>query len=138
MYDILVQNGMIADGSGKPLFKCNIGISEDRIVWIGNDRERKAVRTIDASGLVVAPGFIDMHAHDDLDLIVNPDAKPKVLQGVTTEVIGQCGFGVAPYLPGHGAKWKDWLVTFLAIPGLSGNGKVLGNTLISWILLEVQ
>lgn len=81
MYDILVQNGMIADGSGKPLFKCNIGISEDRIVWIGNDRERKAVRTIDASGLVVAPGFIDMHAHDDLDLIVNPDAKPKVLQG---------------------------------------------------------
>jgi N-acyl-D-amino-acid deacylase len=129
MYDILVQNGMIADGSGKPLFKCNIGISEDRIVWIGNDRERKAVRTIDASGLVVAPGFIDMHAHDDLDLIVNPDAKPKVLQGVTTEVIGQCGFGVAPYLPGHGAKWKDWLVTFFGNTGVEWKWQSFGEYL---------
>lgn len=120
MLDIIIANGLIADGSGRPLFKSNIGIKQDRIVWLGNEQSREARQIIDASGLVVAPGFIDMHAHDDLNLIMNPEARPKLLQGVTTEVIGQCGFGVAPCLPENGEKWKNWVSTFF------------GNAMVEW------
>jgi N-acyl-D-aspartate/D-glutamate deacylase len=96
MFDLLIEKGFIADGSGQPGFMGDVGISEDRVAAIGDLGGSEARRTIDASGLVVTPGFIDLHTHSDLTLIVDPRAESQIRQGVTTEVIGQCGTSLAP------------------------------------------
>jgi N-acyl-D-amino-acid deacylase len=96
MFDILIKNGVVVDGTGKPAFKADVGIAGDRISALAERVEGEAVRTIDARGLHVAPGFIDPHTHSDLPLLVDPLAQSKVRQGVTTETIGHCGFSPAP------------------------------------------
>ena len=96
LLDILIKNACVVDGTGQPAFKADVGITEDRIVAVQKDAEQEAAREIDAQGLCLAPGFIDPHAHSDLPLLVNPFAESKIRQGVTTEVIGNCGFSVAP------------------------------------------
>ena len=94
MHDILIRGGVF-DGSGKPGASGDVAIADGRIAAIG--RARGAGRkTIDASGLAVAPGFIDIKTHSDFTLPINPKAESKVRQGVTTEIIGHCGFSVAP------------------------------------------
>lgn len=96
MLDILIINGRVIDGTGNPWFKADIGIRGGKICEVGKINDAKADRVIDARNLVVCPGFIDIHAHSDLVLFVNPKAESKIRQGVTTEVIGNCGFSVAP------------------------------------------
>jgi len=96
MFDILIINGRVVDGTGNPWFKADIGIRDGKICEVGKINDAKADRVIDAHKLVVCPGFIDIHAHSDLVLLVNPKAESKIRQGVTTEVIGNCGFSVAP------------------------------------------
>jgi len=96
--DILIKNGEIYDGSGGRPFRGNVGIAGDRIVEVGQLAEAAATTVIDASGLAVAPGFIDSHSHSDPTLLANPRAESKIRQGVTTEVIGQCGSSAAPLL----------------------------------------
>jgi len=94
-YDIIILNGKIIDGSGGPSFQGDIGITGDTIVAVGDLSEKTAAKTIDATGLVVAPGFIDMHTHCDGGLgQVNSNANLNYLiQGVTTVVTGNCGDG---------------------------------------------
>lgn len=87
---------MVIDGSGEPIFKANIGIQQGKIVAIGADVSGSATRTIDAQGLYVTPGFIDCHAHSDWSILVHPTGDSKILQGVTTEFNGLCGYAAAP------------------------------------------
>ncbi len=96
MLDVLIRNGRIVDGSGSPWFRGEIGLREERIVSIRHRIHDEAARTIDATGLVVAPGFIDMHTHSDLRVFVHPEEDSKLLQGITTALIGQDGLSVAP------------------------------------------
>jgi len=96
MFDILITNGNIIDGSGSRAFEGDVGIKDGRIAAIGELSEAESKETIDAAKLVVAPGFIDIHTHSDISLMVDPRAESQIRQGVTTEVIGQCGFSLAP------------------------------------------
>ena len=108
-YDILIRGGMLLDGSGKPGVPGDLAIEGGRIVALGQNIGGTAKKTIDATGLAVAPGFIDIKTHSDFTLPINPKAESKVRQGVTTEIIGHCGFSVAPALPGKVALLKDYL-----------------------------
>ncbi len=94
--DILIRDGFIIDGTGKKEFIADIGIKNGRIVEIGKLNDVEAIQIIDAKGLKVAPGFIDIHSHTDADLIINPKAESKIRQGVTTEINGQDGFSWGP------------------------------------------
>jgi len=94
--DILIRNGLVVDGTGNPWFRADVGIDGGRIAKVGRLGSAGAETVLDAGGLLVAPGFIDMHSHSDLALTVNPRAESKIRQGVTTEVIGNCGFSAAP------------------------------------------
>ena len=96
MFDTLIHGGDIVDGSGRDAFAGDLGIVGDRIVAIGDLQGAAAAQRLDASGLVVAPGFIDIHTHSDFTLLVDGSADSQICQGVTTEVIGQCGFSAAP------------------------------------------
>jgi N-acyl-D-amino-acid deacylase len=97
MFDILIKDGEILDGTGKPGYIADIAISEDRIVDIGSFPQETATRFIHANGLTVTPGFVDIHSHTDISLFVNPRAESKIRQGITTEVSGNCGATPFPY-----------------------------------------
>ncbi len=96
MLDVLIRNGRIVDGSGSPWFRGEVGIRAARIAAVRHRIEAAAARTIDAAGQVVSPGFIDMHTHSDLRVFAHPEEDSKLLQGVTTALIGQDGLSVAP------------------------------------------
>lgn len=102
MLDILIKNGKIFDGTGNPWFKADIGVEDGKIAAIGNLRGAQADKVIDASGLIVCPGFIDIHSHSDFFLITNPTMDAKIHQGVTTELNGNCGMSPAPLI---GPRW---------------------------------
>ena len=96
MYDILIENGKLIDGTGAPWFYSDIVVKDNRIAKIGRNIKGRAKRIIDANGNVVCPGFIDIHTHSDIPLLVNPKAEGKVYQGVTLDVGGNCGISPAP------------------------------------------
>ncbi len=87
---------MVVDGTGAPRFKADVGVQDGSIVAIGDLGDVESARRLDATGLLVAPGFIDIHSHSDFTLLVDPRAQSQIFQGVTTEVIGNCGHGCAP------------------------------------------
>ena len=109
MDDILLRGAHIIDGSGAPGYTGDIAIRDGRISSMGSSSMTQAHRVIDATGLVAAPGFIDIHTHSDFTLPLNPRAEGKIRQGVTTEVVGNCGFSVAPALPGRVEMLRDYL-----------------------------
>jgi N-acyl-D-aspartate/D-glutamate deacylase len=99
MAEVLIRGATVLDGSGAPGARADVVIGDGRILAIGVDAARSAgagAETIDAGGLVVAPGFIDLHSHADHTLPTFPRATNSISQGVTTEVVGLCGFSVAP------------------------------------------
>ena len=96
--DLIIVNGTVVDGTGAPGFVADVAISDDRIVAIGRNLPLEAARQIDAAGRVVAPGFIDVHTHDDRALLSHGDMTCKASQGVTTVVAGNCGVSLAPLL----------------------------------------
>ncbi len=95
-WSLLIRNGRVIDGTGGPAVAADVAVEGDRIAAVGPGLNGEAARTIDAKGLVVAPGFIDIHSHSDLVLDTCPSAESKVRQGVTTEVVGMCGFSPGP------------------------------------------
>lgn len=94
--DILIRNGQVIDGTGAPARAADVALTGDRIAAIGPALPHHAGRVIDAGGQAVAPGFIDVHTHDDRALLSHPDMPFKVSQGVTTLVAGNCGVSLAP------------------------------------------
>ena len=105
MFDVLIRGGRVIDGSGGPSFEADVGIAGDRIAEIGSLRGRSAGRTLDAAGLVVCPGFIDMHTHSDIPLLVDGHAQSKVRQGVTLDVLGE-SVTVAPLIGPEGEEFR--------------------------------
>ena len=95
MFDVVIKNGLVVDGTGRRGFRADLGIQDDRIAQLG-ELESSGTRTLDAEGCVVAPGFIDIHAHTDELILANPRCESKATQGVTTEVSGNCGHSAAP------------------------------------------
>lgn len=96
MLDVLIRSGNVIDGTGTVQNKTDIGIQGERIVEIGNLTDTQAAQTIDATNLVVCPGFIDMHSHADFTLPGLPTADSKIHQGITFELVGNCGSSTAP------------------------------------------
>lgn len=96
MLDVLIRGGWIADGTGNPVYPADLAIEDDSIVDIGRLDQAKAKTTIDAAGKIVAPGFVDINSHTDWSIFSNPNVESTVRQGVTTELVGNCGNGFAP------------------------------------------
>jgi N-acyl-D-amino-acid deacylase len=94
--DLLVKNGKIIDGTGNPWFKADLGVKEGKIAAIGQNLRYEARTVINAEGLAVSPGFIDMHTHSDLRVFKYPEEDAKLMQGITTALLGQDGLSVAP------------------------------------------
>ncbi len=95
--DVVIRGATVYDGLGSPGTEQDVTIIGDRIDEAAPSLDRDAARAIDASGLALAPGFIDVHTHDDLAVLLTPGMECKVMQGVTTDVVGNCGMGAAPY-----------------------------------------
>lgn len=96
MYDLLIQNGFLIDGSGSPGIHADLAVQQGKIAQIRRNIRQPAAQVINADGLVVAPGFIDSHSHDDLILACDPAFAHKLEQGITTQIVGMCGFSNAP------------------------------------------
>ena len=112
MNDLVIRGGGVLDGSGSEATQNDLAIRDGRIVAITPRYVGTARREIDARGSIVAPGFIDIKTHSDFTLPYAPRAESKVLQGVTTEVIGHCGFSLAPVLPGRAPLLREYLAGF--------------------------
>jgi len=110
-YDLIIAGGTVVNGTGGPRFRADVAVAGDRIVAIGDLRGRTARRTIDASGLVVAPGFIDMLGQSEATILVDPRGVSKVTQGITTEITGE-GLSAAPVNPNtlhdDSAQYAAW------------------------------
>ncbi|MCV6600668.1 MAG: amidohydrolase family protein, partial [Cohaesibacter sp.] len=101
MFDLVISNATIIDGTGADRYLGNVCILDDKIAAImtKTDVVPDARQHIDGQGLILSPGFIDVHTHDDIALIVTPDMQTKVSQGVTSVIVGLCGYSPAPFLP---------------------------------------
>lgn len=118
MKKILIKNGTLIDGSREKRYDADLLIEGDKIVKIGEINE-EADRVIDATGKIVAPGFIDTHSHSDLKVLVEPFIEPKLRQGITTEVLGQDGISMAPLPKEYVSSWRKNLA------GLDGDSDEL-------------
>jgi N-acyl-D-aspartate/D-glutamate deacylase len=111
MDDLLIRGGHVVDGTGAAGREADVAVDGDRVTAVEPRSARPARRVIDARGQVVAPGFIDIHTHSDFTLPLNPLAESKIRQGVTLEVVGNCGLSTAPALPGRAAMLREYLAS---------------------------
>ncbi len=127
MYDIIIKNGIIIDGTGNPWFKADLGIKDTTISSIGKLKTKNTKTVIDAKEQVVSPGFIDIHTHSDFPLLVEGEGHSHIRQGVTTNVIGNCGTSAAPL----SSKSQEQLKTRFAKqhPGFNVDWSSLGQYL---------
>lgn len=96
MFDILIKNAKVIDGTGSPWYKADVAVKGGKIAAIGLLNNAEAAEVVDAQGLFLSPGFIDVHSHSDQDIFACPTSDSRILQGVTTEVTGNCGMSMAP------------------------------------------
>jgi N-acyl-D-amino-acid deacylase len=125
--DVVFENARIVDGTGAPWFRGSVVVADGRIRTVARgDHDTPAAETVDLDGSVLAPGFIDTHVHSDLRLFEQPTLPPKLRQGVTTEVLGQDGFSMAPvYREGGAAEWESHLA---ALNGTTDREWTWGST----------
>ncbi len=100
-YDIVIKGGMLIDGSRTPRVRADVGIRDGRVAEIGRIPASDGRRVLDAAGLHVAPGFVDLHTHYDAQLFWDPYCTLSGWHGVTSVAIGNCGFGFAPVASGR-------------------------------------
>lgn len=117
MLQLVIGGGQVIDGTGEQGFRADVGIRDGRVEVIGQLAAEEAENSIAADGLVVAPGFIDIHSHSDFTIMINPRAESKIRQGITTEVTGNCGATAAPMSDAHRQEALDYLSTTLGIGG---------------------
>src|SRR2546421_7754768 len=110
MLDVLLRGASIIDGSGAPAFSGDVGVRAGKIVAVGKADE-SARRVVDAQGLSLMPGIVDVHTHYDAQITWDPTLSPSVSLGVTTAVMGNCGFGIAPCPP----KLRETLLRNLSV-----------------------
>ena len=128
MYDLMINGGRVIDGSGNPWFLADVAVTKGIISAVGRVEE-KARETIDASGLIVSPGFIDAHSHGDIVLISEPEARIKIMQGITTEIVGQDGLGEAPLTDANLEMWRRYLSGLNGNPDIEWDWRSLGEYL---------
>lgn len=121
--DLFIENASVIDGTGNPLFKANVGIKDDKIIYIGKEKFPSR-RTINAKEFILTPGFIDTHSHSDFTILANPTAEGKITQGITTEINGNCGVSASPIL-GEVVERR--------LPEIKSLGLPLWNTLDEYI-----
>ncbi|MDR7515989.1 MAG: D-aminoacylase [Armatimonadota bacterium] len=112
MLDLVFRRARIVDGTGNPWFPGDVGVEGDRIARLGDLTGTAARRVIDLEGQVLAPGFIDLHTHSDFSLPVFPRAESMVSQGVTTQLVGNCGFSPFPVAPARLEMLRAWVAAF--------------------------
>jgi N-acyl-D-amino-acid deacylase len=119
-FDVLIKDGFIVDGTGGPWYKADIGIKNRKISDIGTNLATKSSDiVIDAKGHVVSSGFFDMHAHSELTYFKHPTADNKILQGITTEVSGNCGGNLCGPIKGMAIELLKKSIEKEEIPGLT-------------------
>lgn len=150
--DLIFADATVVDGSGQARFRAHIAVQGDRIVQVGDFAIPPQTPVVDASGLVAAPGFIDSHTHDDGYLLAHPDMTPKVSQGVTTVVTGNCGISLAPWTGGGDipqpldllgpaqlfrfATFAEWIAALRAAPAAVNVVPLVGHTTLRVVTMS--
>ena len=111
-FDLVIKGGLVVDGTGNPWLRKDIGITNGKITRLGHITEDSG-ETMDATGMIVSPGFIDLHNHSDFSILAHPNAESYIMQGVTTAVVGNCGLSLAPLNPDNLALLKRYLSPLL-------------------------
>ncbi len=126
--DLLLRGAVVFDGTGAPAVEADVAITGDRISSVGRSLTESGAVEVDLTGLALAPGFIDIHSHTDLELLVNPRAESKIRQGVTTEIAGQDGSSIGPWTADRAASMRDTYrsrygveLDFSDLPGFLGS-----------------
>jgi len=117
LLDLVLVGGVLIDGTGASPRQADVGVAGGRTVALGQLRDRETRRAIDASGMYVTPGFVDIHAHSDLTILIDPRAASKIRQGVTTEISGQCGVSAAPLAGQARDELRVWAARYELEPG---------------------
>ncbi|GIS98457.1 MAG: hypothetical protein CM1200mP26_01700 [Acidimicrobiales bacterium] len=136
MFDLLITGGTVVDGTGTPGVRADVGVTDGRIAAVGELAGAEAAETLDASDRVVCPGFVDPHTHYDAQLFWDPHATPSSQHGITSMVMGNCGFTIAPigdqtdadYLAAMLVKVEGMSPTALSL-GLDWNWRTFGDFL---------
>lgn len=124
MIDLLITNGLIVDGTKKTAYKADLAVTDGIITKIDENVFEDALKVIDAKGLIVSPGFIDVHSHNDLVPFMDEKIQNlKLYQGVTTELVGQCGLGVVPCIEDESKIWKNYIKGVVGCPNVKFNFK---------------
>ena len=132
MFDIIIRGGKIVDGTGGPWFPGDVGLEGDRIAAVGNLSGAEGRYEIDATGKIVCPGFVDCHSHSDRTILVNREATSSVYQGVTTEIVGNCGKGFAPLTDVNRKMMEQHILTTVR----QGNAPMTSMIVEAWRIVD--
>ena len=108
-YDLILSGGLVVDGTGREPYVANVCVKDGKIACITQDNNVNANEKLDVSGFAVAPGFIDTHSHSDANFLLDAPTESKLAQGVTTEIIGNCGMSVLPATEAYYKELDDYV-----------------------------